>query len=590
MKRRLARLLAAALTVLFGVVGLSAVQSQSGASAADASRFDPGLIISDSVFFDFGSMSEAAIQNFLESKVPNCKAVTGQPKCLRDYVTNIPDTVGTAGHCASITGQQNVKASTVIYQVARACGINPRVLIVLLQKEQGLVQATNPSIYMYNAATGYGCPDSDPAICGKVFAGLFNQLYKAAGQFRWYGNPASPFSRLKVGKTSNILYNPNSSCGSTPVLIKSQATADLYYYTPYTPNAAALKNLYGSGDSCSAYGNRNFWRFYSDWFGSPLGGGFLLKSATSGVYLIVDNNKYLVTDPDLIKALSPLGPLGTISQDYLDSFTTAPNTLNRLVKAATNQYYFVDAGQKYPLSSCNQATALGLDCGTAVQLTANQLSSLPSGAAITQHVGAIDGTEYYINNGQKRQILDAYSANAAGINLEPLSPLQITAFSYLPWGTPIAIDKSMFLNATTGNYDVYVGGFSYEIDKALYADVNFAKWFTMSKNSMTTDGLSKVNSNITIKPFVQDAEGNTWMLTSDGRQKVVSTTDVVDDAPVVSDELLSVIPVVSTPLTLPAFVQDGGDKHIYYFDAGVRRPTYSAADRATLATGMTPHR
>ena len=136
MKRRLARLLAAALTVLFGVVGLSVVQSPSGASAADASRFDPGLIISDSVFFDFGSMSEAAIQNFLESKVPNCKAVTGQPKCLRDYVTNIPDTVGTAGHCASITGQQNVKASTVIYQVAHG---SARSLVALVDLFAGQV-------------------------------------------------------------------------------------------------------------------------------------------------------------------------------------------------------------------------------------------------------------------------------------------------------------------------------------------------------------------------------------------------------------------------------------------------------------------
>ena len=545
------------------------------------------MIISDSVFFDFGSMSEAAIQNFLESKVPNCKAITGQPKCLRDYVTNIPDTVGSAGHCSNVTGEQGVKASHVIYVVARACGVNPRVLIVLLQKEQGLVQATNPSLYMYSAATGYGCPDSDPGICGKVFSGLFNQLYKAAGQFRWYGNPASPFSRIKIGKVNNILYNPKSSCGTAPILIKNQATADLYYYTPYTPNAAAIKNLYGTGDSCSAYGNRNFWRFYTDWFGSTVGGGFLLRSAASGTFLIVDNNKYLISDPDLVKALTPLGPLGTISQDYLDSFTTAPIVLNRLVKSVTNQYYFLDGGQKFPLASCAQASGIGLDCATAVQLTANQLSLLPSGAAMTQHVAAADGTEYLVANGLKRQILDAYSVTAAGITLEALSPVQIGAFSYLQWGAPIAVDKSMFLNATTGNYNVYVGGFSYEIDKALYADVNFAKWFIMSKNSMTTDGLSKVNSNVIVRPFVLDAEDNTWMLNTDGRTKVVANQPIAPEAPTVSAEFLASIAEVTTPLTLPALVQGAGDKHIYYLDAGLRRVTYSSADRAVLATGMT---
>ncbi|MFM6963338.1 MAG: LysM peptidoglycan-binding domain-containing protein, partial [Micrococcales bacterium] len=390
----------------------------------------------------------------------------------------------------------------------------------------------------------------------------------------------------KIGKVNNILYNPKASCGTAPILIKNQATADLYYYTPYTPNDAAIKNLYGSGDSCSAYGNRNFWRFYSDWFGSTVGGGFLLKSAASETFLIVDNNKYLITDPDVVKALAPLGPLGTISQDYLDSFTTSPTVLGRLVKSATGQYYFVDGGKKFSLSSCAQASAIGLDCANSVQLTANQLSLLPAGTAMTQHVGAADGTEYLITAGTKRQILDSYSVTAAGINLENLSPVQIDAFSYLPWGAPIAVDKSMFLNATTQNYDVYVGGFSYEIDKALYADVNFAKWFTLSKNSMTTDGLSKVTSNVTIRPFVTDGAFNTWMLTGDGRVKVVSDSEVAADASIVSDELLAPIPVVATPLTLPALVQGAGDKHIYYLDAGLKRITYSTTDRAALSATM----
>ena len=50
--------------------------------------------------------------------------------------------------------------------------------------------------------------------------------------------------------------------------IRNQATAALYIYTPYRPNQGALNNLYGTGDSCSSYGNRNFWRMFTDWFGS----------------------------------------------------------------------------------------------------------------------------------------------------------------------------------------------------------------------------------------------------------------------------------------------------------------------------------
>jgi peptidoglycan hydrolase-like protein with peptidoglycan-binding domain len=50
--------------------------------------------------------------------------------------------------------------------------------------------------------------------------------------------------------------------------MSNQATHSLYLYTPYTPNAAALNAGYGIGNSCSAYGNRNFFQYYTDWFGS----------------------------------------------------------------------------------------------------------------------------------------------------------------------------------------------------------------------------------------------------------------------------------------------------------------------------------
>jgi len=55
------------------------------------------------------------------------------------------------------------------------------------------------------------------------------------------------------------------------VNVQNYATAALYNYTPYQPNAAALGNLYGTGDGCSSYGNRNFWVYYNDWFGPTAG-------------------------------------------------------------------------------------------------------------------------------------------------------------------------------------------------------------------------------------------------------------------------------------------------------------------------------
>ena len=76
-------------------------------------------------------------------------------------------------------------------------------------------------------------------------------------------------SYKKPFATNRILWNVvQRGCGAGDVYIESKATAALYTYTPYQPNQAALANMYGLGDHCSAYGNRNFWRVWNDWFGS----------------------------------------------------------------------------------------------------------------------------------------------------------------------------------------------------------------------------------------------------------------------------------------------------------------------------------
>jgi putative cell wall-binding protein len=116
---------------------------------------------------------------------------------------------------------------------------------------------------------GADCPDTTG--CNSISAGFFAQVYKSAWQMKRYANPSGTsnyFTWYAPGHTWNILYNPNTACGTKAVYVKNQATADLYYYTPYTPNAAALNAGYGTGDSCSAYGNRNFYNYFVDWFGS----------------------------------------------------------------------------------------------------------------------------------------------------------------------------------------------------------------------------------------------------------------------------------------------------------------------------------
>jgi hypothetical protein len=257
--------------------------------ALSGSDFQAGHIIDDSVFTNANSMGVQDIQNFLNSKVPTCDSqgtqsysgtsraaysrARGHPLplvCLKDYYEN-PD--NHANNLTTVDGQAAaipdgaISAAQIIYNAAHAYNINPQVLLTTLQKEQGLVTDDWPWTSQFTKAMGYGCPDT--ADCNAAYYGLYNQVTDAAWQFRHYlDNPGA----YNYWTGNNFINYSPSSCSGTVVNIQNPATAALYIYTPYQPNSAALASLTGTGDSCSSYGNRNFFYYFNTWFGSSLDG------------------------------------------------------------------------------------------------------------------------------------------------------------------------------------------------------------------------------------------------------------------------------------------------------------------------------
>ena len=263
------------------------------AQAADLRYFDPGNIVSDAVFYDAFAMSTADVQYFLDLKGANC--VDGEMPCLKRYGQATNSRAATS-FCGAFPGSGWDSAATIITKVAVACGISPRVLLVILQKERGLVTATRPLARSYEIAMGMGCPDT--AACDTQYYGFANQVYSAAAQYRRYQVNAKNYS-YAAGRNNTIGWHPNGGCGSSTVYIANQATAGLYNYTPYRPNQAALNAGYGTGDSCSSYGNRNFWNYFTDWFGST--------QSTEGSALYA---KYQSLG-------GSSGPLGSVQSPYL---------------------------------------------------------------------------------------------------------------------------------------------------------------------------------------------------------------------------------------------------------------------------------
>ncbi|MDU6840453.1 hemagglutinin [Bifidobacterium dentium] len=225
--------------------------------------FNPGNIISDGQFFNGNALSEAQVRSFIEEQGAACSG----ERCLKT-MTFDTESQSANEYCEAYEGGKNESAAAIIYKSGKACGVSQKVLLTVLQKEQHLLTATDPSDFQYKSAMGLSCPDD--ANCDPEYAGFFKQVYGAAKRYQYYVQHEDDYG-YHAGALNYIQYHPNAECGGTNVYIENKATALLYIYTPYQPNTAALEAGAGEGDACSSYGNRNFAIIYSSWFGNPRG-------------------------------------------------------------------------------------------------------------------------------------------------------------------------------------------------------------------------------------------------------------------------------------------------------------------------------
>lgn len=372
-------------------------------NAVTGADWSANNIIDDDIFYNNNDMSIADIQNFLNSKVPTCdtwgikqsewgggtRAQYGTSKgypppytCLKDYY------------------QDSKSAAQIIKEAADTYRISAKSLIVLLQKEQALVTDEWPWPIQYRSATGYGCPDTAP--CDAEYYGFRNQVMKAAYQFRRYATYPSEY-RYKPYQNNTIQFNPNTACGSTTVYIENLATAGLYNYTPYQPNTSALNNLYGSGDSCGAYGNRNFWRLFNDWFSSTKSGiaalqnydrqhptgSIIRKVGNVQVYKMVEGTKVLIPNYEIflsqgyndtqIKVWNRSDEVAPVSEQKLGyrSGTLLRENGNPAIYVIECSNQFYSSCIKRHISNYESFIGLGYNEQDVYQVASGQLSDIP---------------------------------------------------------------------------------------------------------------------------------------------------------------------------------------------------------------------
>jgi len=253
-------------------------------AAGDNTVFAAGNIISDAVFYNVHAMTVEQIRAFIDIQDQPCAA--GNPWCLKNLTLSTPAQPADQ-YCAAYPGGTGQDAATVIAAFSLACGINPQVMLTTLQKESQGLNRPDPTSGSYDAAWGWNCPDTGAggsANCDPGGRGFFLQGYNMAKQWSKYrARIPTGYYPYQVGKPVTILWNiAESGCGGGPVTIVNVATASLYVYTPYQPNAASIAGFPGAGDACSSYGNRNFFFMFRKYFGSTGVGAPIANPGAAG--------------------------------------------------------------------------------------------------------------------------------------------------------------------------------------------------------------------------------------------------------------------------------------------------------------------
>ncbi len=381
--------------------------------------FDAGNLIDDSVFYDGSAMTAAQIQSFLDRSVGNCQ----NGRCLNVLQTSIssrPARVSQAtGNvvCNAINGG-TMRVSELIYRVQTACGISARVILVTLEKEQSLVTSRAPSDWNLRAAMGAYCPDSAP--CDPAFAGVGPQVVAGVTQLKMYR--AGAFARQPG--VHFIQYNPNEACGGSNVNVVNYATAALYNYTPYQPNAASLAAGYGQGDGCSAYGNRNFYNFFTDWFGTVRGGaGSGLVVAGQDVYLLSGTTRYHVWPSVVQEYRNAWGTPRSVSRSAVDQYRDGGPATRYLRNESNGEVSFLEGGTRHWLGGCGMVTIWGSSCGSETVLAAADYNGLRRGPDMSFFARKTDGGHYhYIVGSNIHTIYNPDTARALNRGTLPYAP------------------------------------------------------------------------------------------------------------------------------------------------------------------------
>ncbi len=323
-------------------------------------------------------------------------------------------------------------AVDIVWNAAMEFTISPKVLAVLLQREQSLVEADRPSQNQLDWAMGYAVCDScrkdDPGI--QKFKGFGPQVHYAAKRIREsyledLNGRGTTVSGFGVGVPAVV-----NGVSVTP---QSLATAVLYTYTPHL------------------HGNRNFVRIWNRWFVPSYPNGTVLENLDDGSRWLMQNGQ---RRPVLSRAalFSRVGnrPAVFVDAKALDAFPEGPALQfpnYTLVRAEDQTIYLLVGDMKRPFDSLAAVRKFGYAVGDIVDVTDGELIGYATGARISSTApdpnlrllqDAKTGGVYAVQDGVKRPVVSRAVLKAAFGSLS-LTPVSRSVLDALPTGAPATL-------------------------------------------------------------------------------------------------------------------------------------------------------
>ena len=365
-----------------------------------ATEFKPGFLISDQELLNYNSMSSSQIQSFLtkqNSYLANYTTTSsyGQEKTAAQIIY---DASVNNYDCDGIT-LSDTPTEAERQQKCRKIGtVNPKFLLVLLQKEQSLISDSSPKQSQLDWATGYGCPDS--WACNPYYKGFGKQVNSAALQFRWYMLNPQKYT-YKAGNTYTFKNQYGTISNSDmEVYIENTATAALYNYTPHVYN-----------------GNYNFWKLWNKYF--PTQGyteGTILKIGDS-YYLIQNGMSRKFASKSVLASRFDINKAIEVSASALNAYTEgAPIKFSNysIIMAPDGKLYLLVDGKKRVFAK-DAFKALGYSVEEIMTASWQDVNSYADGKEITvatsYATGALlqnkkTGGVYFVEEDTKAPLID----------------------------------------------------------------------------------------------------------------------------------------------------------------------------------------